>query len=163
MIKRIVSIILTALTLTMLLCGCGGEEAVEKTYVLDDVYRSIMDAQSDDSEALVMFPEADPSVVESIYPGLSEIELKQQALYFPPIFGFASEIMLVEAANKSDVDAVKEIFRARIERGASDTTYPENAEPWATRAQVQAEGRYVCMIVLPEGYTIPENVFALDE
>ena len=109
-----------------------------------------------------MFPEADPAVVESIYPGLSEIELDQQALYFPPIFGFANEIMLVEVTNKNDVDAVKDIFQARIDRGASDTTYPENAEPWAKRAQVQVDGRYICMIVLPEGYVIPENVFALE-
>ena len=69
----------------------------------------------------------------------------------------------MEVTNKSDVDAVKEIFQARIDRGALDTTYPENAEPWATRAQVQVEGRYVCMIVLPEGYIIPENVFATGE
>ena len=163
MMKRLLSVLLVAVALTALLCACGGEEVVEKTFVLEDVYQSIMDAQSENSEALVMFPEADPAVVESIYPGLSEIELTQQALYFPPIFGFASEIMLVEVTNKADVDAVKEIFQTRINRGASDTTYPENAEPWATRAQVQVEGRYVCMIVLPEGNTIPENVFALGE
>ena len=163
MLKRMISVMLMALTLVVLLCACGGDGAEEKTFVLEDVYQSIMDAQSEESEALVMFPEADPAVVDSIYPGLSEIELTQQALYFPPIFGFASEIMLVEVTDKADVDAVKEIFQARIDRGASDVTYPENAEPWATRAQVQVEGRYVCMIVLPEGYTIPENVFAAGE
>lgn len=110
MTKRMISVMLMTLTLAVLLCACGGEEAEEKTFVLEDVYQSIMDAQSEESEALVMFPEADPAVVDSIYPGLSEIELTQQALYFPPIFGFASEIMLVEVTNKSDVDAVKEIF-----------------------------------------------------
>lgn len=162
MMKRMISVMLSAFILAAILCACGGEVEEEKTFVLEDVYQGILDAQSEESEALVMFPEADPSVVDSIYPGLAEIELTQQALYFPPIFGFASEIMLVEVTNKSDVDTVKEIFQARIDRGASDTTYPENAEPWATRAQVQAEGRYVCMIVLPEGYVIPENVFALE-
>ena len=163
MLKRMISVMLMALTLVVLLCACDGDGAEEKTFVLEDIYQSIMDAQSEDSETLVMFPEADPAVVDSIYPGLSEIELTQQALYFPPIFGFASEIMLVEVTEKADVDTVKEIFQARIDRGASDTTYPENAEPWATRAQVQVEGRYVCMIVLPEGYIIPENVFATGE
>ncbi len=28
-------------------------------------------------------------------------------------------------------------------------------------AQVQAAGKYVCMIVLPDEYTIPEDVFSL--
>lgn len=160
--KRIFSILLAVSMMTVMLCACGAEEEVEKDLVLEDVYQRILDAQSEDSEALVMFPEADPAAVESIYPGLSEIELDQQALYFPPIFGFANEIMLVEVTNKNDVDAVKDIFQARIDRGASDTTYPENAEPWAKRAQVQVDGRYICMIVLPEGYVIPENVFALE-
>lgn len=157
--KRVISILLAVSMMTVMLCACGAEEEVEKDLVLEDVYQSILDAQSEDSQALVMFPEADPAVVDSIYPGLADIELDQQALYFPPIFGFASEIMLVEVTNKKDVDAVKELFQARIDRGASDTTYPENAEPWAKRAQVQVDGRYVCMIVLPEGYMIPENVF----
>lgn len=85
MLKRMISVMLMALTLVALLCACGGDVEEEKTFVLEDVYQSIMDAQSEDSEALVMFPEADPAVVDSIYPGLSEIELTQQALYFPPI------------------------------------------------------------------------------
>ena len=161
--KRVISILLSVLVITGLLCSCGGAEDVEKNYVLEDIYQHILDAQSEDSEALIMFPETDPSLVESIYPGLSEIELTQQALYFPPISGFACEIMLVEVANKADIDAVKDIFQARIDRAAADTTYPENAEPWAKRAQIQTDGRYLCMIVLPEGYVIPENVFALEE
>ena len=32
---------------------------------------------------------------------------------------------------------------------------------WQLYARVQSSGNFVCMIVLPEGYTIPENVFEL--
>ena len=42
-----------------------------------------------------------------------------------------------------------------------NTTYPESAAGWQLYAQVQSSGNFVCMIVLPEGYTIPENVFEL--
>ena len=62
----------------------------------------------------------------------------------------------------SDSARMKEIFEARIEHGASDTTYPETAIHWANNGQVHTYGNYVCMIVLPEGYIIPENVFELE-
>ncbi|MBR5489939.1 MAG: hypothetical protein IKV79_01575, partial [Oscillospiraceae bacterium] len=58
------------------------------------------------------------------------------------------------------VDAVADIFQARIDLGSDNDTYPESAEGWMKYAQVQKSGNFVCMIVLPEGYTIPENVFA---
>lgn len=138
-----------------------GETAQEeKSYVLEDIYQNILNAQSADSDGLVHFPEANPDAVESIYPGLSDIELNQLAIYLPPVFGFANEIMLAEVAREEDVEQVEKILQDRIDRGASDTDYPDNAKPWAERAEVQTEGRYVCMIVLPEGYVIPEDVFA---
>ena len=49
-----------------------------------------------------------------------------------------------------------------IKHRASDTTYPETAIHWANNGQVHTYGNYVCMIVLPEGYIIPENVFELE-
>jgi hypothetical protein len=57
------------------------------------------------------------------------------------------------------VQKVVDIFEARIEMGASNTTYPESAAGWQNYAQVHKSGNFVCMIVLPSGYTIPDNVF----
>ena len=61
--------------------------------------------------------------------------------------------------NDADVQAVADIFQVRIDMGADNTTYSESAAGWQLYAQVQRSGNFVCMIVLPEGYVIPENVF----
>ncbi|MGN0967882.1 MAG: DUF4358 domain-containing protein [Oscillospiraceae bacterium] len=185
--KRICCIVTAAAVLLFLLTACGGEQserkdpvgqssqpvqseqpeantppedAVQQHLALEDVYQAILDAQTGNGqEELVLFPESNPDALNSYYPGLADIELAQQLYYTPPVYGHACEILLVEVARKDDVQAVKDIFQARIDQAASDTAYPENAEPWARNAQVQADGCYVCMIVLPDGFTIPENVF----
>ncbi len=59
----------------------------------------------------------------------------------------------------ADVQAVADIFQARIDMGADDVNYPENAAGWQLYAQVQKSGNFVCTIVLPEAYVIPGNVF----
>jgi hypothetical protein len=77
----------------------------------------------------------------------------------PPIATHPCEIVLVEVKNDTDVQAVADIFQARIDMGADNTNYPESAAGWQLYAQVQKSGNFVCMIVLPGNYVIPENVF----
>ena len=159
--KRFISLMLLAVVL-LTMAACSGESGpqVPTGLVLEDVYQSILNAQTS-TEELVMFPESDPGLIESYYPGIGEVELVQQVIYFPPVLGFVSEVVLVEVANPDDAQVVADIFRARIEKGAADVTYPEVAAYWKTCAQVQTAGNYVAMIALPENYTIPENVFTL--
>jgi len=160
--KRGCCLLTAALLLFSLLTACGEKTPAAETVIdLETVYQDILDAQANNGmETLVFFPESNPEFIDSCYPGLSAIALTQQFYYVPPVFGFACEIMLVEVTSENDVQTVRDIFQARIDNGASDPTYPENAEPWANNAQIQQSGRYLCMIVLPDGYTIPENVFA---
>ena len=77
-----------------------------------------------------------------------------------PIATHPCEIVLVEVKRTEDVQAVADIFQTRIDIGSDNTNYPESAAGWKLYAQVQQSGNFVCMIVLPEGYVIPENVFA---
>ena len=77
----------------------------------------------------------------------------------PPIATHPCEIVLVEVKNDADVQTVAEIFQARIDMGSDNTNYPESAAGWKLYAQVQTSGNFVCMIVLPEGHVIPDNVF----
>ena len=79
----------------------------------------------------------------------------------PPIATHPCEIVLVEVKDAADVQVVVDIFQARIELGADNVAYPESAAGWDLYAQVQQSGNFVGMIVLPEAYTIPEDVFAL--
>ena len=156
-----IMILLSVLLLLFSLCGCGsGNDVPKPGTALDTFYQAILDAQPEDAEELILFEESDPGLIASFYPGLDSIELNQKAYYMPPIATYPCEIVLVEVKNEKDVQTVVDIFQARIDMGADDTTYPESAAGWKLYAQVQKSGNFVCMIVLPEGYVILENVFA---
>ena len=82
-----------------------------ETKNLEDVYDYIIEAQPENlKNDLTFFQETDQEMIESYYPGLSDISLKQENIYTPAIIGFAQEIALVEVENSNDVDKVKEIF-----------------------------------------------------
>ena len=157
--KRTITILLTLILMLSALSGCGSEKDTAKELDLEAVYQSIIDAQ-ENADEIALLPEDNADIIESFYAGLGAIELKQQLLYMHPVTGAPCEIMLVEVADESDVQAVKDIFNARIELGSDDDFYPDNAAGWINNAQIQSSGSYVAMLVLPDGCTIPENVFA---
>lgn len=156
------SALLLALVMMVSICGCGNEKeaAPAPGTDLSIFYQSILDAQPADAEELILFEEFNPDLITSFYPGLESIALNQQAFYMPPIATHPCEIVLVEVTNSADVQAVADIFQARIDLGSDNSNYPESAAGWKQFAQVQQSGNFVCMIVLPEGHVIPENVFA---
>ena len=129
---------------------------------LSDVYDAILAAQPEGVEPLEMTPEDGYSeLVERLYPDMARFDYNQMILYAPPESGYPCEIMLVEAKYEIDADHAEDVFLDRIDKGAADGAHPENAEGWIMRAEVQRDGFYVAMIVLPEGYEIPDNVFYL--
>ena len=149
--------------MTLTLFGCGKKESgPEPGTPVSTFYDAVLAAQPEDAEALIFFEESNPALIASFYPGLEAVELSQQAFYMPPIATHPCEIVLVEVKDAENVQTVADIFKARIALGADNTTYPESAAGWQQYAQVQQSGNFVCMIVLPEGYTIPENVFATE-
>ena len=164
--KRLLSILaLCALMLALTACGngngasSGGGSSAGGEISFDAVYQGILDAQENTDE-LIFFPEEGADAIESLYPGLTALNPSRLQLYLPPVTGYACEILLVEVA-EGDVDVAKAILQDRIDSGAGDTGYPENAVLWQNNAQVQVQGNCTCLIALPDGYTIPENVFAL--
>lgn len=156
------SALLLALVMMASICGCGNkkEAAPAPGTDLSIFYQAILDAQPADAEELILFEEFNPDLIASFYPGLDQIALSQQAFYMPPIATHPCEIVLVEVTNSADVQAVADIFQTRIDLGSDNSNYPESAAGWMQFAQVQQSGNFVCMIVLPEGHVIPENVFA---
>lgn len=158
--KKALSILLVFL-MFISLCGCSSEKnnAPAPGTALNTFYQAILAAQPADAEELIFFEESNPDLIASFYPGLERIELSQQAFYMPPIATHPCEIVLVEVKNNADVQTVAEIFQTRIDIGADNINYPESAAGWKLYAQVQISGNFVCMIVLPKGYVIPENVF----
>ena len=148
------------LMLSLSLAGCGEtNKGPEPGTPLSTFYEAVLAAQPKDADGLILFEESNPALIGSFYPGLETVALNQQAFYMPPIVTHPCEIVLVEVKDAADVQTVADIFQARIDMGAKDTTYPESAAGWQRYAQVQRSGTFVCMIVLPKGNVIPENVF----
>ena len=183
--KKTAYLILVCLMLLSLFAGCGKDNsdssapiasqpdvqqpqednATEEQESLDlrDVYNAIIAKQAETGkDEIILFEEANPDYLAGFYPGIDQYEMVQSLYYLPPIYGHACEIVLLEPANKGDMNAIKDILQARIDTASDDSTYPENAKPWAEFAQIQQQGNYICLIVLPEGYIIPDNVFDLN-
>ena len=155
----------TAVTAEAALASAEEADTAEddaQEYELETLYQAILASQPEEKQSdIVMFPEGDPVLIEMMYEGLGDVAIEEQVFYVAPITGFACEVMLIKAADEASAQAAYDIFNARIQKGADDTFYPETAALWATNAQTQREGLYVCMVALPDGCTIPEDVFAL--
>lgn len=138
------------------------EAPTVQEYDLEALYQAIIAAQPEEKQGeIFMFPEENPELIEMMYEGLGALTIEEKVFYVAPVTGFACEVMLIKAADEASAQAAYDIFTARIQKGADDTFYPDTAALWATNAQAQRKGLYVCMVALPEGCAIPEDVFAL--
>ena len=92
-------------------------------------------------------------LLDSYYPGLAEIAAKQRRVYVAAISAAVGEIALVEVENAEDVQAVEDIFQARIDYQVGDDAtpggawYPETIEGWKTKSRIVSHGNYVMLAV----------------
>ncbi len=134
-------------------------DSASEGYDLEAVFQGILDKQENPDE-LIFFPTENPDKIAGLYVGLSDIELSQMKFYAPPITGYGCEVMLVEVKNPDDVKAVQDVFQARIDSAINGGACDASAGAvWEANAQIQTSGNYVAMVVLPDGFTVPENVF----
>lgn len=140
--------------------AASNEAAAADGADLQEVYDKIIAAQTS-ADDIIMFPDSTPEIIKGFYPGLDELDLKQMYLYMPPVTGNACEILLLEAADSQTADKAQAICSERVKRAAEDTTYPEVSDVWQRNAKVERSGNLICMIVLPDGCTIPDDVFSL--
>lgn len=137
----------------------GDENNIEEISKLEVAYQTIINAQSEDVEPLILFPETSDDYINELYKGLENIKVKEKALYVHPI-GIACEIALVEVENKNDIENVKKIFETRIEKGIDSIMCDSSSQDiWRRRAEIQVKDNCICMIVLPDEYEIPEKIF----
>ena len=87
-------------------------------------------------------------LLEMNYPGLLAIEANQLHVFYPLATAAAYEVVLMEVANASDVDAVKAILQARIDTQVSNQmNYPMVIEGWEKDSRIVANGNYVMLAV----------------
>jgi len=127
---------------------------------LDAVYSAVLAEQPEGMEPLAMQAEDDREVIYSVYPTLENVDVNQMVYYRTSEEDYPCELIMIEAQSQRGADYAYDVFLERIER-AAQTASAENADGWINLAEVHQEGVYVAMIVLPDGYEIPYNVFSL--
>lgn len=95
--------------------------------------------------------------LDMFYPGLTAIKTNQCGVYTAMISAVVGEIALVEVQNTADVQAVKDIFQARIDYQVGDDEnpggawYPETIEGWKNGSRIVSNGNYVMLVALYDG------------
>ena len=168
-----------ALTLAVSLAACGGKDAPAQDGTPDDApevsapeteapetpgespkeidlaaFYDALRAESIWPELMKLESSGDTrELLDSYYPGLSEISTKQCGVYIAEISAAVGEIALVEVENAGDAQAVEDIFQARVDYQVGDDTnpggawYPETIEGWKTKSQIVSHGNYVMLAV----------------
>lgn len=105
--------------------------------------------------------------LDSFYPGLSDLSLRQCLVNTAAISAVVGEIALVETETEEDVKTVQEIFQARIDYQVGDEDnpggawYPETIEGWRTNSHIAVQGRYVMLAVGENAAAAVESFQAL--
>ena len=90
--------------------------------------------------------------LDSFYAGLSAIATRQCLVQTAMISASGDEIALVEVENSADVQAVKDIFQARIDYQVGDGTspggawYPAPTEMWRSESRIVSNGNFVMLV-----------------
>lgn len=106
---------------------------------------------ADDAEFPAMM-QLEGESLETFYPGLSDLSAKQCAVYTAMISASVGEVALVEVQQESDVQAVKDIFKARVDAqvGTDENPgaawYPASIEGWKNDSRIVSKGKYVMLI-----------------
>ena len=143
-----------ALVMMMALAACGssngGSDTAKEAPDLTKYYEDFMTSLGADNAPAMMSALEDASFVDSFFPGLNDIEMKQTVLQMAMMAQVGFELDLVECANAADVETVKEIFQARIDNQvAGGAFYPAVAEAWE-KGEIIVNGNVVALIVAGE-------------
>ena len=118
--------------------------------------------KGEQGDELVLIPETDPEFVESLFPGLTSIDMAQYKLALSPVTNGPVEVDIVEVKNEADVQKVIDIFQARVDSLSEDTGYPENAAAWKNNSRITSRGNLVILAVLTDYYGEIPAEFILD-
>ena len=88
-----------------------------------------------------------PEMLDSYYPGLSDLELAQCHIFMPMISAVPFEIALIQVSNSADMESVKAILQARIDGQVSNHhNYPMIIENWEVNSRIRVCGDYIMMV-----------------
>lgn len=125
-------------------------DSVDLVAFYNEIYEKLypLDADGNPTGPFVSDMAEMQEMVDAFYPGLSALGVKQLHIFMPAMSGVPYELVLVEAANAADVEAVKTALQSRIDtEKANQMNYPAVQENWAVNSRVVSNGAYVLMAV----------------
>ena len=137
------------------LTACGGSENTNAPTAdadLQSFYDTLAEEFQWDEGYLV---DIEGEMLESYYPGLSEIGTKQFIATMPMMSSVVNEIVFLQCESEEDAEKATEILQDRIDYQVGDENnpggawYPESIEAWK-KGQVIQQGTYVAMIASAE-------------
>ena len=142
--RKWMTLALTALLLTGVLTACGGTGKTETVDVdLKAFYDTIEETYGWNNGYMV---DIEGDMLESYYPGISDIPTKQFLAKAPMMSFVVNELVLMQCETEQDADAAAAILQDRVDTQAEGGAwYPESMEAWG-KAQVIQRGTYVAMI-----------------
>lgn len=149
---------LIALALALSLAACGGSSAPDGSTPEDSAPQKDVDLTQFYSTLLEEneWPELmalEGEFLDSLYPGLSDLSLKQCLVNTAAISAVVGEVALVETETEEDAQAAADVFQARIDYQVGDESnpggawYPMSIEGWKNDSHIAANGSYVMLAV----------------
>ena len=152
------------LFLMLMLTACGGS-GTNDTPAVDADLQSFYDTLAEEFQwedgYLV---DIEGEMLESYYPGLSEIGTKQLIAKMPMMSSVVNEVVFLQCETDEDAAKAAEILQDRIDYQVGDENnpggawYPESIEAWK-QGQVIQQGTYIAMIASAEHQNSIEEQF----
>lgn len=138
--------------LALLLTACGGSETPPPEVDLSDLFTELADECDWEADYLV---DTEDELLESWYPGLQDIPIRQLVAKAPLMSAVVNEVVLVQCETEEDAAKAAAILEERIayqvgdEQNPGGAWYPESIEAWK-KAQVIQQGTYVALLASAE-------------
>ena len=141
--KHVLTFTMTLLLAVSLLTACGNSGKQEPEVDLTAYFtQMVKDAGLDEN----YMTDLEGEMLESYYPGISDIPTKQFLAKAPMMSGVVNEMVLMQCENEEDAGKASAILQERIDTQAEGGAwYPESMEAWGN-GQVIQHGTYVAMI-----------------
>ena len=153
------AILILAVLLLFLSAGCGQTDAPETAEVdLPDLYAAMAEDCGWDEDYMA---DVEGELIESYYPGLSEISTKQLVAKVPAMSSDVNEIVLLQCETAEDAENAAGILQERIDSQVEGGAwYAETMEAWQ-KAKVLRQGTYAALIASGEFQESLEEQFNL--
>ena len=141
--RKWMTLALTALLLTGVLTACGGTGKTETVDVdLKAFYDTIEETYGWNNGYMV---DIEGDMLESYYPGLSDIRTEQFVAKMPMMSSVVNEMVFMQCETEDEADQAAAILQDRIDvQAGGGAWYPESMEAWS-KAQIIQHGAYVAM------------------